>query len=64
MKDAELLKGMSWDKVLGDFGTEDVFLTKKEIDGYTGKLNEVDNPKVYLHNSEKLFNKYPQLRYV
>jgi len=37
-------------------------LTKKEKDGYAGKLKEVDQPKAYLHNSEVLFNKYPVIR--
>lgn len=64
MKDTDLLKELCWDKVITKFGTEDVYLTKKELDGFSGKLKEVDDPKVYLHNSEKLFNKYPQLRYV
>ena len=45
-------------------GEEDVFLTTKEIDGYPGKLKEVNDNSVYLHNSEKLFNKYPEIRYV
>lgn len=62
MKDEALLKELSWDAVLGKYGDEDVFLTKKELDGYPGKLREVDNPRVYLHNSEKIFNKYPEIR--
>lgn len=62
MKDTDLLKDLSWDTVLERFGEEDVFLTKKELDGYPGKLKEVNNPKVYLHNSECLFNKYPEMR--
>ena len=37
---------------------------QEQIDGTPGKLSEVNNPKVYLHNSEKLFNKFPELRYV
>jgi hypothetical protein len=62
MKDTALLKELSWDQVLAKYGNEDVFLTKREIDGYHGKLNEVNNPKIYLHNSEALFNKYPEIR--
>lgn len=62
MKDTTLLKELGWDQVLKKFGEEEVILTKKELDGYQGKLKEVDNPQVYLHNSEKLFNKYPALR--
>lgn len=57
-----LLKELSWDKVLSKYGDEDVFLTKKELDGYPGKLKEVNNSKIYLHNSEKLFNKFPEMK--
>lgn len=62
MKDTSLLKELGWDTVLKKYGQEDVFLTKKEHDGVPGKLNEVDNPNVYLHNSEKIFNKFPEIR--
>jgi hypothetical protein len=62
MKDTTLLKEMGWDEVLKKYGKEDVFLTKKELDGYPGKLEEVDQPKTYLHNSETLFNKYPAIK--
>ena len=62
MKDTQLLKDMSWDQVLKKYGEEDVFLTKKELDGFPGKLKEVDNPSTYLHNSEVIFNKYPKIR--
>lgn len=62
MTESDLQQKLSWETVLGRFGEEDVFLTKKEIDGFPGKLKEVDNPSVYLHNSEKLFNKYPEIR--
>jgi hypothetical protein len=62
MKDKALLRELGWDAVLQKFGEEDVILTKRELDGYEGKLKEVNNPQVYLHNSEKLFNKYPKLR--
>lgn len=62
MKDTELLKELNWDSVLNKYGEETVFLTKRELDGYKGKLKEVQSPKVYLHNSEILFNKYPEIR--
>lgn len=62
MADTDMTKELTWEKVLEKYGDEDVFLTKRELDGYLGKLKEVDNPKTYLHNSEKLFNKYPALR--
>lgn len=62
MKDTALLKELSWESVLSKHGDEDVFLTSREIDGYPGKLREVENPKIYLHNSEKIFNKFPETR--
>jgi hypothetical protein len=62
MKDSQLLKDFAWDRVLGRWGEEDVMLTKKELDGYAGKLKEVNNPSTYLHNSEVIFNKYPETR--
>ena len=33
MNDTALLKELSWDTVLNKYGEEDVFLTKKELDG-------------------------------
>ncbi len=62
MDNTDLLKKLNWDSVLNKYGEEDVFLTKKELDGYPGKLKEVNNPAIYLHNSEVLFNKYPAIR--
>jgi mannose-6-phosphate isomerase-like protein (cupin superfamily) len=62
MKDTALLKELSWDVVMEKFAEEDVFLTKAELDGFEGKLKEVNDPKTYLHNSECLFNRYPYLR--
>jgi hypothetical protein len=62
MKNQAVMKDLSWDTVLSRFGEEEVYLTTRQMDGTPGKLNEVNNPKVYLHNSEKLFNKYPELR--
>lgn len=62
MNDTQLLKDLSWDTIISKYGDEDVFLTRRELDGYAGKLKEVENPQVYLHNSEKLFNKYPIIR--
>ena len=52
---------MTFDKMISRFGEETVFLTKKDCDGVEGKLKEVCNPDTYLHNSEKLFLKYPEL---
>ncbi|RYH19392.1 hypothetical protein EON65_26155 [archaeon] len=62
MRKTSLVTRLTWQNILTQFGNEDVFLTKKELDGFPGKLKEVDNPKVYLHNSEVLFQKYPEIR--
>ena len=62
MNKTDLLKELTWGKVLRKYGDEEVYLTRKDLDGYPGLLKEVDNPKVYLHNSEKLFNKYPEIK--
>ena len=61
MKDENLLKEYGYDKMLQNFGEEDVMLTTREKDGYPGKMKEVENPKVYMHNSEVLFNKFPKI---
>eukprot|EP01038_Epipyxis_sp_PR26KG_P014314 gene14314-19198_t len=62
MNNTSLLSELSWDNVIRNYSNENVFLTKKELDGFPGKLKEVDNPSVYLHNSEILFTKYPEIR--
>ncbi|HZX20132.1 MAG TPA: cupin-like domain-containing protein [archaeon] len=54
-------KEWTFDSLLKKYGEETVFLTKPEVDGYLGKLKEVNSPGVYLHNSESLFRKYPEL---
>ena len=61
MKDENLLKEYGYDKMLKKYGEEDVMLTTREKDGYPGQMKEVENPKVYMHNSEVLFNKYPKI---
>lgn len=60
-KDTDAAKKWKFDYILETYGDEDVFLTNKEKDGVHGKLKEVGNPGNYLHNSEVLFQKYPQL---
>ena len=62
MKDKPLLKELSWDSIMRNFSDERVFLTSEAEDGYEGKMKDVDDPKTYLHNSELLFMKYPQIR--
>ncbi len=50
----------NFENMMSLFGDEDVLLANpEEQDGYKGKLRDVQNPKIYLHNSEILFNKYP-----
>ena len=61
LKGTKLMQDYTFDKIVERFGEETVILTSQEKDGYMGKLKEVMNPKVYLHNSELLFNKYPEL---
>ncbi len=61
LKGTDLMKKYTFDQMVERFGEETVILTKPEKDGYMGKMKEVLNPKVYLHNSEILFNKYPEI---
>lgn len=61
MNDTNLLKELKWDRVMEKYGDDKVLLTKQGEDGVLGKLSEVDDPKVYLHNSLTLFGKYPDL---
>ena len=56
-----MLDKFTFEALLEAYGEEEVLLTKDGVDGYRGKLKEVDNPSVYMHNSEVLFRKYPQL---
>jgi quercetin dioxygenase-like cupin family protein len=62
MSKTNLLKDLSWKSVLSKYGEEKVLLTRKDLDGYPGLLKEVESPNVYLHNSEKIFSKYPEVR--
>ncbi len=61
LKGTTLMKDYTFDKIVERFGDETVILTRPDKDGYVGKLKEVLNPNIYLHNSEVLFNKYPQM---
>ncbi len=61
MKNSTLTEEFTFDKLVEKFGEEDVLLTTKEMDGQLGKLKEVVKPKYYLHNSEVLFRKYPEI---
>ncbi len=53
----------TFDHMIEQFGEETVLLTDPDKeDGYKGKLKDVMNPGVYLHNSEVIFNRYPGLK--
>ncbi len=49
------------DELIAEFGNEEVTLTCPVFDGYQGKLNEINIDGVYLHNSEILLKKHPEL---
>lgn len=52
----------NFERLLEKYGDETVLLTTREKDGYEGKLKDVRDPKIYCHNSEVLFIKYPHLK--
>ena len=58
LKGTGILEKYTFDKIIEKYGEEDVILTKREIDGYDGKMKDVLNPKIYLHNSEVKFDIY------
>lgn len=62
MNNSALLKELSWESLMKKFADENVFLTSLEVDGYEGKLKEVNESGTYLHNSELIFMKYPEVR--
>ncbi len=53
----------SFDNMMSRFGEETVALTdtSQNNKGYLGKLKEVEDPNIYLIQSEVLFNRYPKL---
>jgi hypothetical protein len=51
----------SFAELLARYGDEPVLLTRAERDGYEGRLREVDDPEVYVHNCEVLFRRDPEL---
>jgi len=57
----DLMKELSFDKIVEKYGEENVFLSKPEGDGLPGKVKDVLNPNNYLHNSEALFKRYPEI---
>ncbi|MGB2445819.1 MAG: cupin-like domain-containing protein, partial [Schleiferiaceae bacterium] len=60
-KDTEAAKKWKFDYMVKTYGDEYALLSNKEKDGFPGKLKDVAGPGNYLHNSEVLFLKYPQL---
>ncbi len=60
MKDTNLIKEFSFDKILEKYGEESVLVSTVEDDSILGKVKDTNNPKVYLFASEVLFKKYPE----
>ena len=60
LKEFVSLEDWGFDRMVEKFGEEEVYLTKPELDGYPGKLKEVNEPNVYLHNSEVLFDRHTE----
>eukprot|EP01099_Mayorella_cantabrigiensis_P000657 TRINITY_DN1289_c0_g1_i1.p1 TRINITY_DN1289_c0_g1~~TRINITY_DN1289_c0_g1_i1.p1 ORF type:complete len:432 (+),score=83.74 TRINITY_DN1289_c0_g1_i1:58-1353(+) len=56
-----LMEKFTFDKLVEVYGEENVFLSKPQGDGIPGKLKEVMDPNNYLHNSEALFKRYPEI---
>ncbi len=48
--------------MLEKYGEESVLVTRREEDGIVGKVRDVDDPKVYMHNSEILLKRHPEIR--
>jgi hypothetical protein len=59
--DSEAVRTWSFRAMLERFGDEQVLLTTRELDGDPGQLKAVESGKVYLHNSEILFRRHPEL---
>jgi len=49
------------DDFLNSFGDEEVLLKTPERDGVHGNLRDIKNPGTYLHNSEAIFARHPEL---
>lgn len=59
--DSRAVREWTFDGLLERFGQEEVLLTTEKLDGEAGKLDSVKSDKVYLHNSEVLFRRHPEL---
>jgi hypothetical protein len=55
-------RSFTFERILEAYGQDVVLLTTREKDGYEGRLEEVRDGKVYLHNSETLFRQHPDLK--
>lgn len=58
---SQAVREWTFANLLERFGQEEVLLTTDKLDGTPGRLHEVDSKKVYLHNSEILFRRHPEL---
>nr|VFK64412.1 MAG: Cupin-like domain-containing protein [Candidatus Kentron sp. UNK]VFK71068.1 MAG: Cupin-like domain-containing protein [Candidatus Kentron sp. UNK] len=59
--DSEAVRDWTFRSLMERFGNEEVLLTTEKLDGDPGQLKAVESGKVYLHNSEILFRRYPEL---
>jgi hypothetical protein len=55
-------RAFRFEEIMMRYGDDTVLLTTREKDGFEGKLSQVRDPKVYLHNSETLFRQHPELK--
>jgi len=58
---SEAVREWSFDGLVERFGQQRVLLTTADLDGEAGTLDAVESNKVYLHNSEILFRRHPEL---
>jgi hypothetical protein len=60
-RETQAVRTWTFASMLARYGDEPVLLTRAAQDGYDGRLREVDDPDVYVHNCEVLFRRYPEL---
>ncbi len=61
VRDATTTGDWAFERFLDRYGHEPVVLSCPARDGYEGLLSEVNVPGVYLHNSELLLRRHPEL---
>jgi hypothetical protein len=60
-KDIPAFGSFTVEKFIERFGDEDVLLKTPEADGVPGKVRDINTPGTYLHNSEAIFVRHPEL---